>query len=146
MRRLAVTVQQPRGVRRADRMAGSVAKAKIGMRLRIRPVGAEYERVNAEHAEHGVHGTAAVTGSLNEHVRIDHTPCQRVGAATGGQALAMQRAEPGQRGKADPQPWVGRPAEGAEREPGRVQLLNVGDERGPPRSTGRVRTASNAGL
>jgi len=82
-------MQQARWVRRADRMARSAAKAEIGIRLRIRPVRAEYEHVNAEHAEHRVHGTAAVTGSFNEHVRIYRAPRQRVGAATGGQALAM---------------------------------------------------------
>jgi hypothetical protein len=31
-------MQQPRWVRRADRMARSAAKAEIGIRLRIRPV------------------------------------------------------------------------------------------------------------
>jgi len=38
VRRLAVTVKQPRWVRLADRMAGGAAKAEIGMRLRVRPV------------------------------------------------------------------------------------------------------------
>src|SRR5216683_894850 len=52
----------------------------------------------------------------------------------------MQWAETGQRGKADAQSWVGRPAVGAEREPCRVQLLDVGDERSPPRRAGRVRS------
>jgi len=38
VRRLAVTVKQPRWVRLADRMTGGAAKAEIGMRLRVRPV------------------------------------------------------------------------------------------------------------
>ena len=83
-------------------MAGSVAKAKIGVRLRIRPVRAKYEHVNAEHAEHGVDSTVAVAGCFNEHARIDHTARQRVGAATGGQALTMQRPKTCQRSEADP--------------------------------------------
>src|SRR5216684_5682674 len=51
----------------------------------------------------------------------------------------MQWAETGQRGKADAQSWVGRPAVGAEREPCRLQLLNVGDERCPPGRATRPR-------
>jgi hypothetical protein len=65
-------------------MVGSVAKAKIGMRLRVRPVRAKYEQVNAEHADYGVHGTVAVAGCFNEHAPIDRTPRQRVSAAAGG--------------------------------------------------------------
>ena len=118
-------------------MAGSVTEAKIGVRLRIRPVRAEYEHVNAEHTQHGVDGTVAVAGRFDEHVRVDHTPRQRVGPAAGGQALAVQRPETRQRGEADPQPRIGRPAIGAEREPCRVQLLNIGDKGGPPRRAAR---------
>ena len=74
-------------------MAGSAAKAEIGMRLRIWPIGAKYEHVDAEHAEYGVHGTAAVAGRLHEDARIHRAPRERVGAAAGSQALAVQRAK-----------------------------------------------------
>ena len=74
-------------------MAGSVAEAEIGVRLRVGPVRAKYEHVNAEHTQDGVDGTVAIAGRFDEHVRIDHTPRQRVGAATGGQTLAVQRCE-----------------------------------------------------
>ena len=140
-----VTVKQPRRVCHADRMAGGVAEAKIGVWLRIRPVRAKDEHVNAEHAEYGVDSAVAVAGCFDEHPRIDHTPRQRVGSAAGGQALAMQRPETCQGGEADPQPRVGRPAVGAEREPGRVQLLNVGDEGGPPRRAARLAAAAGQG-
>ena len=74
----------------------------MGVRLRIRPVRAKYEHVNAEHTQHGVDSPVPVAGCFDEHVRIDHTPGQRVGPAAGGLALAMQRPETRQRGEADP--------------------------------------------
>ena len=58
----------------------------------------------------------------------------------------MQRAKARERGKADSQPRVGRPAIGAEREPCRVQLLNVGDEGSPPRRAGRIRFRRGPGM
>ena len=119
-------------------MAGSVAKAQIGMRLRIRPIRAKYQHVNAEHTKYGVDSTVAVAGYVNERARIGHTPRQRTGAAARGKALAMQRRETCQRSKADPQPRIGRPAVSAEREPCRVQLLNIGDDGGPPRRGTRL--------
>jgi hypothetical protein len=85
-----------------DRIAGGAAEAKIGMGLRIWPVGAKYEHVNAEHTEYGVDSAIAIAGCFDEQVRIDHTPRQRVGSATGGQALAVQRCETCQRSEADP--------------------------------------------
>jgi len=57
-------------------MAGCIAKAKPGMRLRIRPIRAKYEHIDAEHAEYGVNSTVAVAGRFNEYPRIDSTTCQ----------------------------------------------------------------------
>src|SRR5215475_5518480 len=128
----------------ADGLAGGAAEAEIGVWLRIRAVRAEHEHVDAEHAQDGVDGAAAVAGGLDEHERIDHAPGQRAVPAAGGHALAVQRPETGQRGEADPQPRVGRPAVGTEREPGRVQLLNVGDQGRPPRRATRAHPGRGA--
>jgi hypothetical protein len=65
-------------------MAGSLAEADNGVRLRVRPVRAKYEHVNSEHTEHRVDSAAAVAGGFDEHTLIDYPPRQRVSSATGG--------------------------------------------------------------
>ncbi len=127
-------------------MAGCIAKANTGMRLRIRPIGAKYEHIDAEHAKDGVDSTVAVAGCFKEHLRIDSTTCQWVGSAAGSQALAMQRRETCQGSEADPQPGVGPPTVSAEREPCRVQLLNIGDEGRPPCRATRYRYRRRPGV
>ncbi len=74
--------------------------------------------------------TGPVGGRLVERLAVHPAPVPA--AAAGDQPLAVQWRQSGQGREADPQIRVARPAEGAEGEPGGVQLLEVGDQGGPP--------------
>ena len=85
--------------------------------------------------ERRVDGTRPVGRGFKEHVAVDLAAT----AAAYGEPLAVQRGQAGEQGEAHPQPRMPRTPERAEREPRRVHLLDVRDQRGPPRRPARRR-------
>ena len=91
----------------------------------------------------GVDGEQAVGRRLDEGERVDGAAV----AAAGALALAVERAEAGERDEADAQPRMPRAALRRPRPPGGVQLGDVGHDRRPPGgAAGRVGGAGGAGV